>query len=139
MFLGQFRRNIRRWVHQYYDRKYILNNTIISWNKHRRSGQDNKKSCLVEFKQEYGYRKLSVESGVIRYRRSNKELLFKPGDTIHIIPSKKTGKFKRYVDTCKGWASTQGTVIGINSSHNIPKQNVKKQLNNCGLVVNNIF
>jgi len=139
IFLKQFRRHNRSWVKRSEDRKYYDGKTCVAWNRRTREGQDSKKPSLTEFKQEYGYHKLQVKPGVIRYRRPNPDMLFRPGDTLKITPASKKEKFKTYFDLCKGWASTQGAVIGLNSIKNIPKKYVSRHLNNSGLVIDNTF
>ena len=139
MFLQQFRRHNRSFTMRVEDRKYKINGSTVAWNRNRREGQDKNKDSLTEFQQEYGYHKTSVSPGVVRSRRSNKDMLFRPGDTIKIAPTRKNEIFISYVDICKGWASTHGAVIGVHSTKEIPMRYVYKKLKNSGLVIDNIF
>jgi hypothetical protein len=139
MFLQQFRRHNRSFTNQVEDRKYKINGSVVAWNRNRREGQDKKKPSLTELQQEYGYHKIRVSPGGIKSRRNNKDMLFRPGDMIKVAPSKKTETFASYIDICKGWLSTQGTISGVNSIKNIPNRYVSKKLNNGGLVIDNKF
>jgi hypothetical protein len=135
MYLKQYRRHVRNWVQRYEDRKYYYGKSCVAWNRRTRDGQDKKKPSLEEFRQEYGDTKVISKPGATRYRRSNINVLFRPGDLLEIKPPKKElGLFPRYFDTCQGWASTRNTILSINSSKEIPKRYVTKNYNNCGLV-----
>jgi len=139
MFLQQFRRHNRTFVHRVEDRKYKVNGCVIAWNRNRREGQDKNKDSLTEFQQEYRYHKIRVSPGGVKSRRKNKDMLFRPGDTIKVSPSRKDEIFMSYIDICKGWASTHSAVIGVHSSKEIPKRYIRKKLNNSGLVIDNRF
>jgi len=139
LFFQQFRRHNRTFTNQVEDRKYKVNGKTVAWNRNRREGQDKNKPSLTELQQEYGYHKFHVSPGVIRFRRKNKDMLFRPGDTIKIAPINKDETFMSYIDICRGWASTQNKVIGVNSVTTIPTKYVKKKFNNSGLVIDNRF
>lgn len=134
MFLKQFRRHVRNWDHIHEDRKYKIGKTIVAWNRRCRDGQDGKKKPSLEtFRHEIKNRdvKLTVSPGVTRKRRSNTQMLFRPGDSLIMLVNNQPIQ-----DVCQGWASTQGTVIGINNGY-IKKKLVKRYLNNSGLVIVN--
>ena len=125
----QFRRHIRNWIHQHEDRKYYAlqySNKAFAWNRKKRVGQ--KKRSLVELKQYFRDKNINInfqaKSGGVKYRKSNTEIKFKPGD-IFIYNNKQ-------IDTCKGWASTQGKVIGERLSE-VKQGLCKVLLKNSGL------
>ena len=68
-----------------------------------------------------------AKPGIKRFRKSNTQILFRPGDLITVKRDKKT-----IYDVCQGWASTQGTVITANHSR-VKKRDVIRFHNNGGL------
>lgn len=128
----QHRRHNRSFTQRYEDRKYYIEGykEAFAWNRNRRDGQDKKKICLTELKQylinNNALSKVQIiaKPGRKVYRRSNRDILFRPGDII---------KCSKGVDVVKGWASTQGKVI-TEHLDKIKQVDCKKILNNCGMV-----
>ena len=71
-----------------------------------------------------------AKPGIKRFRKSNTQILFRPGDLITVTRDKKT-----IHDVCQGWASTHGAVISLKATKEIPKRFVRKTCNNGGLVI----
>ena len=113
----QHRRHVRNWAHRYEDRKYYIksfnNNKTIAWNRNRRSGQNIKKPCLTELKQalikcdKLNKVEIIAKPGRIIYRRSNRDMKFRPGDII---------KHNNKYSVCLGWLSTQNRVLFVDKS-----------------------
>ena len=129
MMLKQFRRHVRNWIKRVEDRKYYQGEYCVAWNRARRESQAKDKDGLVEFRQAFGG-KVIAKPGITRFRKSNTQILFRPGDLITVKRDKKT-----IYDVCQGWASTHGAVISLKATKEIPKRFVRKTCNNSGLVI----
>jgi len=127
----QKRRHVRNWVNLHEDRKYYIEGykKAFAWNRNRRTGQDKKKLSLIELKQylinNNALSKVQIiaKPGRKVYRRSNRDILFRPGDMI---------KCSKGVGIVKGWLSTQGKIITEHLGK-IKQSDCKKILNNCGM------
>lgn len=129
----QYRRHVRTHTQRLEDRKYYIpgyaGNRPVAWNRRRRTGQDDKeKISLEELKRRLRSKNINVNivakvGGSVK-RRSNTNVLFRPGDII---------KVNNTLDICRGWASTQGKVI-LENLGKIPKRQCQKILNNSGMV-----
>jgi len=132
----QHRRHVRNYVKRYEDRKYYIINSkhpkkAVAWNRNRRTGQDKKKRSLTELKRYLSDKKIlnkiqiMVKPGRKVYRRNNKDIVFRPGDTI---------KCSKGVDVVRGWASTQRKVIAEKLGA-INQKDCVVIKHNCGLVM----
>ena len=124
------------WVHQHEDRKYYIigfknSRKVFAWNRNRRSAQAKDKRSLTELKQKLISKnvlhkvQIIAKPGRVVYRRSNRDILFRPGDII---------RCSKGVDVVKGWASTQHKVITENLGI-IKQRDCTKILNNSGMCV----
>lgn len=121
----QYRRHVRYWVQRYEDRKYYRNNQkgVIAWNRKKREGQT--KDSLVELRRKNPGLQVIYKPGRVIYRKSNTNILFRPGDTF---------KCDKGTDTVRGWASSYRLVHGEWYSDNRQRECLKL-LNNSGLCV----
>jgi len=130
----QYRRHVRNWVQRHEDRKYYIVNSkhpkkAFAWNRNRRSGQDKKKCSLTELKQQLISKNLLNKVQIIAkpgrkvYRRSNRDILFRPGDII---------RCPQGVDVVRGsWNDKVNTI----QFSKIKQKYCTKILNNSGMCV----
>jgi 5-methylcytosine-specific restriction endonuclease McrA len=103
VYFKQFRRHVRKWIHQLIDRKYykLGKRTSIIRNRKKKNGQ--KKDSLTNFRQKHPKVQLTVTPGKVIFKRGNVNANFKPGDTF---------KCYRGTDIIKGNAYGQRIVDG---------------------------